>query len=198
MNVRRTTKGRTVLTAVAITTGLVLTVAGCGGGGDDGNSDKTASSTPAKSDDKENGQDKESEAAEPDQVLAEVKSNGITLTVTSAKRDEGGFVTVQGRVTNATSGLWIASEWQSDETELQKNGGSLAGASFVDQKGKKKYLVLRDTEGRCLCTKFQGGIDQGKTAEWFAQFPAPPDGTTKVQFQVPTMPPASLELSEGE
>jgi hypothetical protein len=194
MNIRHTTKGRTVLTAVAITTGLVLTVAGCGGGGDDGKSDKASSSAPAKKDDKGKG----SAETEPEQALAEVKSNGITLTVTSAERDEGGFLTVQGKVTNTTSGIWLASEWKSDETELKKNGGSLAGASVVDQAGKKKYFVLRDTEGRCLCTKFEGGIDQGQSAEWFAQFPAPPDGTSKVQFQVPTMPPASIELPEGE
>ncbi|MFI1439399.1 hypothetical protein [Streptomyces fructofermentans] len=198
MSIRHTTKGRTVLTAVAITTGLVLTVAGCGGG--DGDKDKDASSSsssPAKGG--EGDDDKQESGAPPaQQVLAEVKSNGITLTVTSADRDEGGFLTVQGKVTNATSGIWLASEWKSDETELKKNGGSLAGASIVDQTGKKKYFVLRDTEGRCLCTKFEGGVDQGQTTDWFAQFPAPPDGTGKVQFQVPTMPPASIDLSEGE
>ncbi|WP_151479363.1 hypothetical protein [Streptomyces albicerus] len=194
MDFRHTMRGRRAMTAVAITTGLVLTVAGCGGGGDDDKSDKTASSAPAKNDEK----DKDSAEAEPEQVLSEVKSNGITLTVTSAERDEGGFLTVQGKVTNATSGIWLASEWKSDETELKKNGGSMAGASVVDQAGKKKYFVLRDTEGRCLCTKFEGGIDQGQTADWFAQFPAPPEGTNKVQLQVPTMPPAAIELSEGE
>ncbi len=73
-----------------------------------------------------------------------------------------------------------------------------AGASLVDEKGKKKYLILRDTEGHCLCTKFQGGVSQGATVDWFAQFPAPPAGTTSVQFQVPTMPPATLTLSDGE
>ncbi|WP_328937745.1 hypothetical protein OG288_16685 [Streptomyces tauricus] len=195
MDFRHTMRGRRALAAVAITTGLVLTVAGCGGGGDDDKSDKASSSAPANSDD---DKDKGAAETEPEQTLAEVKSNGITLTVTSAERDEGGFLTVQGKVTNATSGIWLASEWKSDETELKKNGGSLAGASVVDQTGKKKYFVLRDTEGRCLCTKFEGGIDQGQSADWFAQFPAPPDGTSTVQFQVPTMPPASIELPEGE
>ena len=79
-----------------------------------------------------------------------------------------------------------------------KNGGSVAGASLVDQAGKKKYLILRDTEGRCLCTRFARGSKPGESADWFAQFPAPPEGTTKVSFQVGSMPPASIELSEGE
>lgn len=200
MNIRRTTKARRAMTAVAITTGLVLTVVGCGGGddGDNNKSDKGSSpSTPAK----EGGAGEEkgdSKAPAPDQTLAEVKSNGITLTVSSVTRDEGGFLTVSGKVTNGTSGIWVASEWRSDESELKKNGGSLAGASVVDQEGKKKYLVLRDTTGRCLCTKFEGGVNQSQSADWYAQFPAPPEGTTKLQFQVPTMPPASIELSEGE
>ncbi|MEU5000808.1 hypothetical protein [Streptomyces sp. NPDC021622] len=198
MNIRRTTMTRRAMTAVAITTGLVLTVAGCGGGGDDDKSDKESSPTSSTKEDK-GGDDKgESQAPAADAALAEVKSNGITLTVTSASRDEGGFLTINGRVTNGTSGIWVGSEWRSDENELKKNGGSLAGASVVDAQGKKKYLVLRDTSGRCLCTKFEGGINQSQSVDWYAQFPAPPEGTTKVEFQVPTMPPASIELSEGE
>ncbi|MEU9187862.1 hypothetical protein AB0D14_25645 [Streptomyces sp. NPDC048484] len=197
MNIRRTTKGRTVLTAVAITTGLVLTVAGCGGSGDDEGSDKnTSSSSPGKSkgdDDKE-----KSESPSAQQVLAEVKGGGLTLAITSANRDEGGFVTVGGTVTNGSGKAWVAADWRGDERELAGNGGSIAGASLVDQAGKKKYLVLRDTEGRCLCTRFTGGVQSGDTTEWFAQFPAPPEDTTKVSFQVGSMPPASVEISEGE
>lgn len=200
MNIRRTTKARRAMTAVAITTGLVLTVVGCGGGdgGDDEKTDKGASSSaPSKGGGGGKGKD-DAKAPAPDQTLAEVKSNGITLTVSSATRDEGGFLTISGKVTNGTSGIWVASEWRSDESELKKNGGSLAGASVVDQEGKKKYLVLRDTTGRCLCTKFEGGVNQSQSADWYAQFPAPPEGTTKLQFQVPSMPPASIELAEGE
>ncbi|MEU5703748.1 hypothetical protein [Streptomyces aurantiacus] len=197
MNIRHTTKGRTVLTAVAITTGLVLTVAGCGGGGDDKDSGKkTSSSSPAKSDGGDDKQGSQSPSAQ--QVLAEVKSDGLTLAITSANRDEGGFVTVEGTVTNGSGKAWVAADWRGDERELAGNGGSLAGAGLVDQAGKKKYLVLRDTEGRCLCTRFTGGVLSGETTEWFAQFPAPPADTTKVSFQVGSMPPASVEISEGE
>ncbi|MGQ4384267.1 hypothetical protein [Streptomyces sp. SAS_270] len=197
MDFRHTRKGRRALSAVAITTGLLLTVAGCGGGGD-GNSEKgTSSSTPAKSS-SDDGK-KESKAPESDTVLAEVKGeNGLTLTVTSAKRDAGGFVTVEGTVTNNTGTLWVAANWRGDERELAKNGGSIAGASLIDQKGKKKYLILRDTSGRCLCTQFTGGVKGGASTQWYAQFPAPPSDTTKLDFQVGSMPPASIELSEGE
>ncbi|MFI9648664.1 hypothetical protein ACIHAA_20470 [Streptomyces sp. NPDC052040] len=196
MDSPRTRRGRRALSAVAITIGLVLAVAGCGGSGDR-QSDKSpgGSSAPARSG--ASGQ-KQSQAPQTDSVLAEVKGeNGLTLTVTSAKRDGGGFVTVEGTVTNNTGTLWVAADWRGDEQELARNGGSIAGASLIDQKGKKKYLILRDTSGRCLCTQFTGGVRDGATAQWFAQFPAPPDGTDTVDFQVGAMPPASVDLSQG-
>ncbi|NGO09868.1 hypothetical protein G5C60_20235 [Streptomyces sp. HC44] len=198
MNLRHTMKGRTVLTAVAITTGLVLTVAGCGGGGgDDDKADKESpSSAPAASNDDDGGQ--ETSAAPSGDPLATAKDGDITVTITSAERDSGGFVTVSGNVKNDGSRSWLGANWASDERELRSNGGSLSGASLVDNEGKKKYLILRDTSGRCLCTKFSGQISPGATASWYAQFPAPPEGTTKVSFQVGAMPPASVELSEGE
>ncbi|MDX3516689.1 hypothetical protein [Streptomyces scabiei] len=199
MNPRHTMKGRRTVTAVAIATGLLLTVAGCGGGGDDEKpSDKGSSSAPS---DKGGASDdaKDTQAPSADSVLAEVKGeNGVTLTVTSAHRDGGGFVTVEGTVVNNTGEAWVPANWLGDEKELAKNGASIAGANLVDRTGKKKYLVLRDTSGRCLCTQFTGGVDEGATAQWFAQFPAPPEATTSVDFQVGSMPPATIELSEGE
>ncbi|MEU7966914.1 hypothetical protein AB0D09_26085 [Streptomyces sp. NPDC049097] len=197
MDFRHTMKGRRALSAVAITTGLLLTVAGCGGG-DEGTSDKGAPSSSAPSKGSSRGGKQASQEPDSVTVLAEVKGeNGLTLTVTSAKRDAGGFVTVEGSVTNNTDSIWVAADWRGDERELSKNGASIAGASLIDQKGKKKYLILRDTSGRCLCTQFTGGVQQGATAQWFAQFPAPPEGTADVDFQVGSMPPAPIQISQG-
>ncbi|MFD9461478.1 hypothetical protein [Streptomyces sp. NPDC060027] len=197
MDLRHTMKGRRAMAAVAITTGLLLTVSGCGGGdGDD--KPKTASSSSQSGKRGGDGAEQESPTASQDQVLAEVKGDAVTLTIASAVRDGGGFVTVSGKVTNSGGQFWVASNWRGDERELSRNGASMAGASLVDSKGKKKYLVLRDTQGRCLCTKFNGGgVEAGQTADWFAQFPAPPADTTAVDFQVGSMPPASIEISEG-
>lgn len=158
MNLRHTMKGRRAVTAVAIATGLLLTVAGCGGGGDDGKADDSPSaSTSAKTPDDSSGDDEPDAPAET-KVLAESKDGDIGVVITSAVRDSGGFVTVSGTVTNNGSRLWTAADWRGDENELRQNASSVAGASLVDQSGKKKYLILRDTQGRCLCTRFTGGV----------------------------------------
>ncbi|MFI0979712.1 hypothetical protein ACH4SP_22265 [Streptomyces sp. NPDC021093] len=199
MTMRRTMKARRALTAVAITTGLAIAVAGCGGGEKDGQTPPPSSpQPPAKGADRGTA----SQSAQPpagDTVLAEVKGgDNITLTINSAIRDQGGFVTLNGKVKNGGAVLWSAPNWQGSEQELASNQSSLAGASLIDKKGKKKYLILRDTDGRCLCTKFANGIPAKQETIWFAQFPAPPAGTKKVDFQVGDMPPAAIEISDGE
>ncbi|MGW1533622.1 hypothetical protein [Streptomyces aureus] len=195
MDLRHTMKGRRVMAAATMTSGLLLMVAGCGGSGDDAKP-KASSSAPASTPSKGDGRNGQSPTASADKVLATAKDGDITVTIVSAQRDQGGFVTVSGQVTNGGSHSWLGANWQSEETELASNGGSLSGASLVDEKGKKKYLVLRDTSGRCLCTKFSL-LRPGDSTSWFAQFPAPPNGTDSVNFQVGSMPPASIEISEG-
>ncbi|WP_327353750.1 hypothetical protein [Streptomyces sp. NBC_01304] len=197
---RHTMKVRRALTAVAITAGLVLTVAGCGGddkGG--GGSDNASQSQKPTKDDGGGKKDEETQEPAADQVLAEVTGGeNITLTITSAVRDEGGFLTVGGKVKNGGSGIWVANRWRGDEKELMGNAASMAGANVVDKAGKKRYLILRDTEGRCLCTQFRGGFKSNEEQTFFAQFPAPPNSVAKVDFQVGDMPPATIEISEGE
>lgn len=184
---------RSVVAAVAVLT--LFGVSACGGDGEEGK----GGGGPSKSGEGrgEPTSDNSADSDTSDEPLAEVKEGDIAVLIESAVRDSGGFVTVSGKVTNNGSGSWIGTEWKSDERELQGNGGSLAGASLVDSAGKKRYLVLRDTGGRCLCTKFSGLLSQGDSASWFAQFPAPPAESTKVNFQVGTMPPATIEISEG-
>ncbi|WP_215448782.1 hypothetical protein [Streptomyces sp. ATCC 21386] len=198
MNLRHTMKSRRAVTAVAIATGLLLTVAGCGGGGEDDSKEPSSSSSAPKKSDGDGAEETESQPSESNETLATAKDGDISVTITSAVRDSGGFITVAGTVKNDGSRSWLGANWASDERELRSNGGSLSGASLVDNVGKKKYLILRDTSGRCLCTKFSGQIMPGGTADWYAQFPAPPESTTSVDFQVGSMPPATIELSEDE
>lgn len=193
MTIRRTMRTRRAMAVAAITAGLVLS-AGCSGDSEGGDDQK-----PAPSGEEGKGEGGGGSGSDESKVLAEVKGgDSMTLTVTSAERDDGGFVTVNGRLTNGSSKLWTGVEWKSDETELSvKNQASMAASKLTDKAGKKRYFILRDTEGRCLCTSFQGGLKPGETKSWYAQFPAPPEDSTEVDFQIADMPPASLKISEG-
>ncbi|MBV7254408.1 MULTISPECIES: hypothetical protein [Streptomyces] len=190
--------GKSVMKRSLLVGGVVaalLSVSACGGDADP-EPDARKSSSPSSHDSSEEGKGSSDSASKQD-VLAEAKDGDIAVKIESAVRDQGGFVTVSGTVTNNGSASWIGANWKSEETELQGNGGSLAGANLVDVSGKKKYLVLRDTGGRCLCTKFSKLLGNGESASWYAQFPAPPQETTDVKFQVGTMPPATIQISEG-
>ncbi|MEU5836449.1 hypothetical protein ABZ820_22645 [Streptomyces diacarni] len=193
MNLRRTTGLRRGLTAVALSAGLVLAAAGCGGGGDGGDDTKEPRPSPTEEDGGGGDRPGGTGNGEP---LAEVRGgDDITLTIASARRESGGFVTVTGKVTNGGGKVWVAPGWEGEESEVAlRNKLSVAGAKLVDKKGKKRYLVLRDTEGRCLCTSFGQPIQAGKSKTWYAQFPAPPEGNDKVEFQIADMPPAGVTL----
>jgi len=184
--------------AAAITVCIALTLTGCGGGGkkDNGTSQTTSSAAEKTAG---SGGTSSSPTPDPTQTLAQIKGPGdITVTINSATRDSGGFVTVSGTLTNDGSKIFSAVDWKGTELAIQKSGPSVAGAVLVDEAGKKRYYVLRDTEGKCLCTMGLSLIKPGESRPIFAQFPAPPESTTRVQFQLPTMPTASIEISDSE
>ncbi|MET8712343.1 hypothetical protein ABZV52_04205 [Streptomyces sp. NPDC004735] len=177
--------------AASVAMAVMLTA--CGGDGGSGTEQKQPK---ASASEKQQTPDAVESPDSSSEVLASVKGPGdIELVVNSAQRNAGGFITVKGSVTNGSKQQFGAQGWQGDEQEMVGNGASVAGASLVDQAGKKRYLTLRDTDGRCLCTKFTTGIAPGATAPFFAQFPAPPQSTTEVDFQIPTMPTATIKIS---
>ncbi|MFI9461959.1 hypothetical protein [Streptomyces xiamenensis] len=199
----RDSKSRLILIVVALGAALVIAVASCSGGGgdDDGAAGNGGTSqTPAPSGDGDGEQDDAPGDDEPGdggsgEVLAEsTGEDSITLTFTRAQREAGGFLTVEGTIQNNGSETWFDVAWAGAERELRDNAFSMAGASLVAPEEGKRYLILRDTSGRCLCTGFGPGIGQGETVEWFAQFPEPDPETTEVQFQIGNMPPATIEI----
>lgn len=178
--------------AASVAMAVVLTA--CGGDGGSGKTEGKPRESSASSD-SQKSEAPGPEAEDEDQVLATIKGkDGVEVVVSSAKRESGGFVTVKGQVKNGSEQIWAAVGWQGLEQELVNNGASMAGATLVDQAGKKRYLILRDTDGRCLCTKFDG-LEPGEETPFFAQFPAPPQGTAEVDFQIPTMPTAPIKIS---
>ncbi|MEU2058078.1 hypothetical protein [Streptomyces bungoensis] len=192
MSMRFTAKARRGMVALTVAAGLAVGVAGCGGsGGDDKKPEGSASAS------RTSGSEASPQEGQSDEPLAELKgSDGLSLKITSAQRDSGGFVTVNGTLKNdGGSDLLVPSALSGNETEITKNGPSLGGATLVDSKGKKRYYVLRDTEGRPLTTTGLGTLKGGQSLPVFMQFPAPPAGTTEVTLQLPTLSSATVKIS---
>ncbi|MGW2647793.1 hypothetical protein ACWC2T_23400 [Streptomyces sp. NPDC001393] len=192
MSMRFTAKARRGMVALTVAAGLAVGVAGCGGGA--GNDKKPHSSASAS---QGGNSGPSAQEGQSDQPLAELKgSNGLLLQITSVQRDSGGFVTVNGALKNDGAGdLLIPSALSGNETEITKNGPSLGGATLVDSKGKKRYYVLRDTEGRPLTTTGLGTLKSGQSLPVFMQFPSPPTDTTEVTLQLPTLSSATIKIS---
>ncbi|MDQ0583173.1 hypothetical protein [Streptomyces rishiriensis] len=192
MSMRFTAKARRGMVALAVVTGLAVASAACGGGGEGDKKPQSSSSASRTGGSEPNPQEGQSE--EP---IAELKGpSGLLLQITSAVRDSGGFVTVNGSLKNDSGTLvTIPSALSGNETEIMNNGRSLGGATLVDSKSKKRYYVLRDTEGRPLTTTGFSTIKAGESIDVFLQFPAPPASSTDVSFQLPLFPSGVIKIS---
>ncbi|MEU6605366.1 hypothetical protein ABZ922_09920 [Streptomyces shenzhenensis] len=192
MSIRFTAKARRGTAALAVAVGLSVCAGGCGGGGgDDRKPEKSASAS------QDGGSGPSAQEGTSDEPLAELRGpDGLNLKITSAARDSGGFITVNAELKNdGGADAVLSSQLTGNETEIMKNGQSFGGATLVDSKSKKRYYVLRDTDGRPLTTAGVQTVKAGDTVPVFMQFPAPPASTTEVTFQLPTFPTASIQIS---
>jgi hypothetical protein len=193
MSIRFTAKARRGMAALTVAAGLALGVAGCGSGsnGDDEKPNTSASAS------KNGGSKPSAQEGQSESPLAELKgTDGLLLQITAAQRDSGGFVTVGGNLKNdGAKSVVVPAQTSGDETEIVKHGPSLGGATLVDSKSKKRYYVLRDTEGRPLTTAGLGTLEAGQTLPVFMQFPSPPADTTEVTFQLPTFSSGTIKIS---
>ncbi|MDT0612926.1 hypothetical protein [Streptomyces lancefieldiae] len=191
MSIRFTTRVRGGLTAGPVAIVLAFGLVGCGGGGDD---DKPEASTTVS---KSSESKPDTQEGDPEETLAELKGpSGLFLKVTAAERDAGGFITVSGDLKNdGSKTVNIPAQLSGNENEIVRNGSSLGGATLVDAKGKKRYYVLRDTEGRPLTTTNFPALKAGETLPVFMQFPAPPADATEVTLQLPMFTTGAIEIS---
>ncbi len=148
---RQTQRAARGVAALAMAGTLALALAACGSSGAVDTSD--AQSATAAHQDSVPGTPGAGGQQNPNEVLATIKGpdgrhHHDQLRQAGCRRLRHVSGTVKDTGSEAFTG---ASSWRGDEEALQKNGGSLAGATLVDLAGKKRYYVLRDTDGQCLC-----------------------------------------------
>ncbi|MEU1048935.1 hypothetical protein ABZ400_27760 [Streptomyces sp. NPDC005897] len=189
----RFTRARGGLSSWPVAIVLVFGLVACsGGGGSDDDKPDVSAAASKSSESKPDAQEEDS-----GQTLAELKGpSGLFLRITDSERDAGGFITIGGDLKNdGEKTVNVPAQLSGNETEIIKNGSSLGGATLVDPKGKKRYYVLRDTDGRPLTTTNFPALKAGESLPVFMQFPAPPADTAEVTLQLPMFTTGTIEIS---
>ncbi|MEZ3182429.1 hypothetical protein KYY02_28370 [Streptomyces pimonensis] len=191
MRIRFTVRARRGVVALTLAGGLSLGVVGCSDGSGD---DKPDASTSAS---KGGGSEPGAQEGKSKEPLVELRGpSGLLLKITSLTRDPGGFLTVGGDLKNdADKTAVVPAQLSGNETEIIRNGRSLGGATLVDSTGKKRYYVLRDTDGRPLTTTNFPNLKAGESLPVFMQFPAPPAETTELTFQLPMFSTGVVQIT---
>ncbi|MCX5376231.1 hypothetical protein [Streptomyces sp. NBC_00091] len=194
MGIRHMAKVRGGATVAAAAV-LALTLTGCGGDEQPKAPQKSAGAQGQSGSTAQSSAPNATKAPGPVEVIATAKGPAsITLEINSAIRDAGNFVTVSGLIKNSGTQAYVeTAAWRGDERSA--SAASVAGATLIDKQGKKRYYVLRDTEGRCSCTIGITRIGPGESVPFFAQFPAPPTSTSEVDFGIPTFATATIKIS---
>ena len=113
----------------------------------------------------------------------------MKVVVQELKRTSGGTVSMKFTITNGSDKEVGFGYTFGDKDHEGVDYGSVGGVQLVDEAGKKKYFVVRDTGGKCVCSQGVKGLKTGDTANLWARFPAPPDNVQKIAIIVPHFQP---------
>jgi len=110
------------------------------------------------------------------ELVGEGEKAGTKIVVRGLKRDDGGTVTLRFQVVNDSN---------VSHPMYQLIGNSLDGhAHLIDAANKKKYLVVKDSSGKCECAPIRDNVDKGSPVNLWVKFPAPPESVQKVTVVV--------------
>ena len=128
-------------------------------------------------------------ATETGIASAEGEQSGVTVVVKELKRNSGGMVSLKFSMTNnSDKGVGFGYDFGDLSHEI-KDHGTVGGVQLVDPVGKKKYFVARDSEDQCVCSQKIHDISKGKSGNFWAKFPAPPEDVQKISVIIPHFVP---------
>ena len=121
-------------------------------------------------------------------TVAEGSVSGQQVEVVELKADGAGMVTLTLRVTNNTDKKL---EFNCTLRDNGRNGDcqDVSGISLIDAVNKKRYLVIQESERKCLCTTTLADLPSKGTTTLWAKFAAPPDDVKTVSVIVPLFMP---------
>jgi hypothetical protein len=116
--------------------------------------------------------------------ITELKRSGPTVLLNATVEwTQGGDNSMQISDT-FSDGLYQSLEDGTDEA-----GDVFDGAALIDPEGRKKYLVARESTGRCVCSNNLSSafVADGTPVSLEATLSAPPETVTKVNVVIPNV-----------
>jgi hypothetical protein len=125
--------------------------------------------------------------AKPALATADGETPGARVEVQELKRVSGGTVMIRFALINdADQKLNVGYDFGAGSTS---DIGTVAGVHLIEPVGKKKYLVVRDSENKCDCSRGVKDVAAKSRANLWARFPAPPDNVEKISVVIPRFSP---------
>jgi hypothetical protein len=126
-----------------------------------------------------------SAAATSSSQKADTEWDGVSVELSSVTRGDGDMITIKFKYTNSGSKVANISKLG------QFSGDNVAEhLYYVDSKNKKKYLVVKDTEGNPVASSMRYlELEASASRSGWAKFPAPPAGVDKITVYLPGAPP---------
>lgn len=122
-------------------------------------------------------------------ATADGETSGTRIEVTELSRTSGDTVTLKFRMIN-DSGEAISPYELMDTSDVRH-------VHLIDAVGKKKYLVIADSDGKCVCSgDISHKLDAGKSMNLWAKFPAPPPEVKEVSVVFPHFIPTDAPISD--
>ena len=122
-----------------------------------------------------------------DVLSAEGETPDIRVEIRDLKRDGDGTVTLRLRLVNDSTESFDHDCGMRDN-DFGDACETFSGAYLLDGANKKKYLVVRDSEKKCVCGNI-ADLEPGKKVNIWATYPAPPAEVAKVTVVVPLFEP---------
>jgi hypothetical protein len=126
--------------------------------------------------------------AGPVLATADGEKPGVKIEVQELKRTSGDTLTLKFALINDSAELFNFGYALSDPARAD-DYNSISGANLIEGVGKKKYFVVRDTEGTCLCSRGLSSLASKSRANLWVKFPAPPTDVSKITVVVPHFTP---------
>ena len=121
--------------------------------------------------------------------VADGERSGTRVDITDIKRTSGSTVTLKFTLVNESGGTLTVPEL------LDHNDARYV--HLIDAAGKKKYLPMMDSSGKCVCSaSLPYSLASDKSLNLWARFPAPPGNVREISVVIPHFIPTDVTIPE--